>query len=299
MLFTETINNWKDWANVYQSIPAFEKIINEILIREHLPICTIEHLTPGTNAVFKVGNVVLKIYAPAQSGMDQTDDRSTEIFVTKFADKSGLPTPTILAEGTIHDQYDFAYIVMKYIPGRELGAVLKTASEQKQYGLGKQLRTFTDTLNIPCPPFNRIDVIRTPHRSDRWKPYPEVFKAERRAHIDGHDYGEFVLVHGDLCMDNILVTDTLVPIDYADAVLAPKCCEYALIFFEYLRYPAFLKGYFAGAEQSRLMQDIFDGILIHDFGGDIVKNTFGNITDITLLAVLKGRIEQVGKTLFG
>lgn len=291
MLFHEKISNWSDWANVYHSIPAFEGIVKEILKREHLPICEIEYLTPGTNAVFKVGDVVLKIYAPKESGMDQTADCNTEIFVTDFAEKQGLPVPAIVAKGMVCDRYDFAYIVMKYIPGEELGNVLKNVDGQKQYELGKQMRDTTDKLNIPCEPFNGIDVIRTPDRSDRWKIYPDSFIKERRTYIDSHDYGNYVLVHGDLCMDNVLVGDNLVPIDYADAVLAPKCYEHALVFFEYHEYAHFLKGYFSGARLCDLTNEIFDGILIHDFGGAIINNAFHAPQDFTRLSVLKEKID--------
>ena len=103
MLFNRTIANWDDWARVYQSIPAFENVVQEILVREQLPICKIEHLTPCTDAVLRAGDIVVKIYAPAESGMDQTVDRHTEIFVTRFVRALGVPVPTILAEGVIYD----------------------------------------------------------------------------------------------------------------------------------------------------------------------------------------------------
>lgn len=181
MLFNRTITNWDDWARVYQSIPAFESIVQEILVREQLPIFKIEHLTPGTNAVFRAGDIVVKIYAPAESGMDQV--------------------------------------------------------------------------------------------------------------VDHYNYGDYVLVHGDLCGGNVLVTDALIPIDYADAVLAPTCYEHSLVFFEYQAYPHFLKGYFAEAEPLELAQDVFNGILIHDFGGDIVRHAFGSIHNFKNLDVLRREID--------
>lgn len=290
MLFNRTIANWDDWARVYQSIPAFENVVQEILVREQLPICKIEHLTPGTNAVFKVGDIVVKIYAPAESGMDQTVDRHTEIFVTRFVSTLGVPVPTILAEGVIYDKYAFAYIVMPYIAGDELDVALQKADASTQYKLGRQLRNVTGKLHVPCEPFNDIDVIHTPNRSDRWQSYPHLFNVQRREYIDRHNYGDYVLVHGDLCGGNVLVTDTLMPIDYADAVLAPICYEHSLVFFEYQAYPHFLKGYFAEAEPLELAQDVFNGILIHDFGGDIVRHAFGSIHNFKNLDVLRREI---------
>lgn len=36
-LFTETVENWKDWGRVFQSIPAFTPLAEEICRREGLP----------------------------------------------------------------------------------------------------------------------------------------------------------------------------------------------------------------------------------------------------------------------
>ena len=84
-LFTEEINNWQAWEDVFQSIPAFSPLVEHILKRERLPIAKIENLTPGTNAVFKAGEYVVKIFAPADSGIDQTLDLQTELFATRRA----------------------------------------------------------------------------------------------------------------------------------------------------------------------------------------------------------------------
>ena len=73
--FTETIQNWQDWAAVFQSISAFEPLIRAILQKEKLPLGKVTQLTPGTNAVFRVEQLVIKIYAPKESGMDQTSDQ--------------------------------------------------------------------------------------------------------------------------------------------------------------------------------------------------------------------------------
>ena len=78
--FTETIQNWQDWAAVFQSISVFEPLIRAILQKEKLPLGKVTQLTPGTNAVFRVEQLVIKIYAPKESGMDQTSDQKTELF---------------------------------------------------------------------------------------------------------------------------------------------------------------------------------------------------------------------------
>ena len=276
LLFTEKIECWEDWGRVYHSIPAFEKLIRCIFERERLPMTEITHLTPGTNGVFRVGEYVVKIYAPKESGMDQTDSRQTEIFAAKFAEGAGVCIPSVLACGEVCDRYSFAYMIMKYIEGKELGEILKGCGEERQFRLGQRLREYTDAMNIPCSPFNRIQVISDPDRSRRWKPYSEDFRRGRSVYLEGKDFGEFVFTHGDLCADNILVDEEerLIVIDFADAVLAPGCYEPSLLAFEYHSYPAFLQGYWKGSGRKEVAGQVFDGILLHDFGGDIVKAAF-------------------------
>lgn len=59
-LFTEQLNNWDDWGKVFHSIPAFKLLVEYIFNKESLLIAEIENLKPGTNAVFKVANMLLK-----------------------------------------------------------------------------------------------------------------------------------------------------------------------------------------------------------------------------------------------
>lgn len=293
-LFTEKIQCWEDWGRIYQSIPAFEKLVRHIFEKEGLPRAQITHLTPGTNAVFRVGDYVAKIFAPAESGMDQTDSRRTELFAAKFARDAGVPIPGVEAFGEVRDRYSFAYIIMKYTVGRELGEELAASGRERQFLLGRALRALTDAMNVPCAPFNRIHVIDDPDRSRRWKTYTEAFLRERKAYLAGAQLGEFVFTHGDLCADNVLVGENgeLVVIDFADAVLAPGCYEPSLLLFEYGSYPAFLQGYWEGEDPQEVAGEVFTGILIHDFGGDIVKGAFPGATAFGTVEELRERISQ-------
>lgn len=278
-LFTEKIESWEDWGKVYQSIPAFGQLIMYILEKENLPKAKITHLTPGTNAVFQVGDYVMKIYAPKESGMDQTESKRTELFAANYAESAGVSIPSVVATGEVRDTYTFAYMVMRFIKGKELGAVLARAGREEQLLLGRQLRALTNAMNTPCKPFNSIHVISDPDRSKRWKPYLKDFQEDRAVYLGSQKFGEFVFTHGDLCADNILVAENgekseLVVIDFADSVLAPKCYEPSLLAFEYRAYPSFLRGYWEGEDLRFAAKQVFNGILIHDFGGDIVKSAF-------------------------
>ena len=69
-LFAADINSWQDWGKVFRSVTEFAPMAEYILKMENLPPAEIEPLTPGTNAVFRAGGYAMKIFAPAESGID-------------------------------------------------------------------------------------------------------------------------------------------------------------------------------------------------------------------------------------
>jgi tRNA A-37 threonylcarbamoyl transferase component Bud32 len=289
-LFNGEINNWQKWSEVFQCIPLFSSLVEFIFTKKNLPFSEIKHLTPGTNAVFKVGNNVIKIFAPIESGIDQTLDLQTELFAIRRIAKLGISAPKLIAEGIVKDKYHFAYMITEYINGAEFSETVKTMTDDEKMNIGRKLRTLTDAMNTPCDPFNNIDVINDKDRYRRWNKYTEKFKEERIDYIKSHSFGEKVFVHGDLCGDNILLSPNgeVYIIDFADAVLAPTVYEQALVAVELFNFDkAFLHSYFENYSTDELIELCFNGILIHDFGGDIVDNHIGRFFEIDSLSKLK------------
>ena len=147
-LFTQEIHNWKEWTLVYKSIRAFYQIIISLFQKEHLPLSRIENVDRSTNAVFKIGNYILKIYAIKESEKE-TVDRETEFYVTNFVESLGIKTASMIVSGIIKDKYTFEYIIFKYIDGIEIKYVLRDTDELKQYIFGKKIRYIADKINIP------------------------------------------------------------------------------------------------------------------------------------------------------
>jgi hypothetical protein len=277
-LFNEQINNWSDWGRVFQSIRVFTRLIEYIFMRERLPLAEIRNLTPGTNAVFKVGGYVVKIFAPPESGIDQPLDLQTELFAIRRANDTGVSAPKLIAHGFVEDKYRFAYMITEYIDGTKFSYAVKTMSGDERIEVGRMLRAVTDKMNTPCEPFNEIDVINDKSRYRRWNKYSERFRLQRQQYIKSCRYADNVFVHGDLCGDNILLTPQgeLFVIDFADAVLAPVIYEHSLVAVELFDLdPFLLRGYFGNCTAEELTQVCFDGLLIHDFGGDIIENHIG------------------------
>ena len=294
-LFKENITNWYDWGQIFQSIPAFSKLIRYIFIKENLPFFEIEHLTPGSNAVFIVGDYVVKIYAPQESGMDQVEDFKTELYATKRAMDLGIYVPKIISQGFIEDSYHFGYIITEYIQGKSFVDICDTMSRKDRIDFSKRLRGITSILNTPCEAFNGIDIVKEAIICTRWKKYPSSFNEERVNFISSYNYSDKVFCHGDLCGDNILISpaDEIFLIDFADSVYAPVIYEHAHIATELFNLDhSFLRGYFCNYSADDLADLCLAGLLVHDFGGDIIRQHIGEYDSFISLRSLREKIYE-------
>ena len=180
----------------------------------------------------------------------------------------------------------------------ELSKAVSTMSDSEKIAVGHKLRKITDKMNLSCEPFNDIDVKKDKSRDRCWGRYPNQFQRERIAYIAAHDYGENVFVHGDLNGDNILLTpnNDLFVIDFADAVLAPKVHEHALLALESGLDGIILRGYFDGYTVDVLAEDCFNGLLLADYDDEMVEaflgepDRFQSIDDLR-----KGLLREIGE----
>lgn len=82
---------------------SFEYIFNS----HSLKFEEIEHCTPGTNAVFKIGWFIAKIFAPIESGMNTNSDYRTELFGIERANKLEISAPQLVASGIVEELFSF------------------------------------------------------------------------------------------------------------------------------------------------------------------------------------------------
>ncbi len=317
-LFKARIDGYESWGRIFQSGELFEPLAREIFRRHGLEFKGLENLLPGTNAVFRSGEYVVKIAAPDEAGfgdiseeelrsIDETGvklgeadwvdlgDIAVDIFVTRRANELGVASPELVASGRLEDGYVFDYLVTRFIDGVEFErAVIDMTPDQKQ-AAGRKLREITGLLNRPCPELAKVrgtDFLRDPTRHRRWSVYPSGFRRERMDYLFSRDFGERVLVHGDICGDNVLVCgQELYLIDFADSVLAPEIYEQALIASELFNFdPILLHGYFGDMPRAKLAQLCLDGLLMHDFGADIVTGNIAPPESFDSLKTLLGAI---------
>jgi serine/threonine protein kinase len=130
-------------------------------------------------------------------------------------------------------------------------------------------------------------------KSSRWDMFPESFIIERKEYIKSLVLDDMVYVHGDLNQDNILVdsNNKVVIIDFADALLAPREYELPVIICEVFGFSRpYLEGFFTEVNIQNITDMCLKGILIHHFGGTVIRENLGPIDEITSISKLKEKI---------
>lgn len=277
MLFEKEIYNWKSWGEVFQDKEAFSPLAMDILQSEGLPALPLENLSPGTNAVFRSGDVVLKIYVPAESGYDSLPDWLNEIAVMKRAMELGVSAPKLLASGEKQDRYLFRYIVMDHCPGEEAGdAFAKMSSDEKTVFAGK-IRETLCLLNRPVCGIAAKDLKKQAAENERFDCLHPHLVQEIKQHAASLSLDEeYVLVHGDCTGENVLVNNTApMLIDFADCTLAPAWYEYPAAVFELFRCdPDAVRAFRGETDEETFLKRLVDGLCIHQFGGFILHDFF-------------------------
>ena len=271
-LFTEAVESWRDWGRVYQSIPAFTPLAKEIFRREGLPWQPLSPLTPGTNGVFRSGDLVVKIFFPKESGLDPAVDFFTEAAASRQALAWGIPTPPLEAQGQIADKYLFYYLITRYSPGKEAGDWLAQASPRQRKRFVERLRELLSRLNRPTEVLPVRDLKQAARNNFRLEGLTPSLRQEVLARLERLDLGEPVLTHGDLTGENLLVQEdgSLVVIDWADAHRGPAWYELGPAAFELLRGDGSLWRLFAGKDREEFAERLLDCCCLHDFGADFL-----------------------------
>ena len=282
-LFCHEINNWDSWGKVYCSIEAFTPLVREIFRSEGLVFQPLSGCKPGTNAVFRAGDYIAKVFVPYDSGYDSLPDYKAELYAMERANMLGVSVPRVIAGGLIQDKYLFRYLIMEYVPGRTLGDRKPALSNAEKTDIGKKLRSIVNGWATDCGNFNGVDVISRTLDSKRWADAPSMLREEQKRYLQTLKKEQFVYVHGDLTEDNLIIDDAgrLYVIDFADSLYAPASYEDMAVICDAFRFdPWFLKGYFGDMGSEEITERCIKGILCHEYGYQVVKNIVGPVNDL-------------------
>ena len=298
--FNETIDAWQDWERVFQNIEAWRPLIAHIYARERLPLAEIEHLTPGSNAVFRTGQYVVKIFAPEEAFPHSPMDFASECFGQAHANRLGVSVPRLVTHGAVEDKYLFRYTVSEFIEGRPLKDVPLTDAEK--VSAGSQLRGICDRWNTPCAPWGGLrlpECLLAARYVDGMREdggFTERFIAERARYLRQLplDPAEFVYCHADLCMDNYLLREDgdIAILDFADSQYAPVCVEHAVAAAGFEFEKPYLQGFFGNISAEELTELCLRGLLL-SINGRYIFDYFCPAAKIESLDFLKELLHRL------
>lgn len=281
MLYHQNLEGWAAWGREYQNRKAFSPLAQEIYRRNGIGFEPLTPLTPGTNAVFRSGSTVIKIYTPDETGLSGKVGYETELFSMKHSEACGFPAPRVLAGGYIDDKYRFYYIIMEYIDAPEFLEIRPTLSHDALVSLASDFGQKLRRLNVPVNRFTPVDVCEQAEENERWNHLPPAFRTEA-LRIAAEAAGESqVYVHGDMNGDNVLFRDGgLYVIDFADSNTAPYWYESVCVICDLFDFDLACAEAFTALSGDELAHQLYRGLMLHDFGADIitqnVKQRFGD-----------------------
>lgn len=285
-VFLDEIKDWDTWGRLYQSIPTFKPLIYKIFEKEGLKYKEISHLTAGTNAVFRVDNFVVKIFAPSESGYNTEIDYNSEILGMKKAVELSINSPNVIAASFIEDTYLFRYIIMDYIDGKDAKDVLKSYSKEEKVFFVHQLKENLYKLNSEfTAKYPVTNVKERVFENTRWNTVNEKIVTEIKELVKNYDLPQKVYVHGDITGDNVMINHKgiIYIIDFADGRIAPKEYEYPPILFDLFDFDQIMIREFIGEQEvTEFVEECFNGILIHEFGVYFVKLICERVMEIRL-----------------
>lgn len=217
-----------------------------------------------------------------------------EFYGLQYAAQNGITVPEIIDNGCITHKKEYSYLVMKRRKGIAFQEVCDHSTEVEQVRFGLQLADITYKLHSNTNQIKKTEVFERKLNQTRWRTMTDAFQKERLDYLKMKDCPN-VFVHGDLNPENILLEEdgTLSLIDFGDARLAPESYEVAPIvcyLFEFGQ--SYMKGFFHYSSKNEIIDDILDGILLHEYGANMIKCNFDEFDTMTSVEQLRQKISE-------
>jgi thiamine kinase-like enzyme len=291
----DAIKTWKDWEISFQDIETFLPLIREIFDKHKLTMGPVKNTFAGTNAVFQVGQYIVKIFVPTRVKPWDQDDYAIELLSLKTMNTLANNTPKLYAYGKILKKLEWSYLVMEYKNGHLMKDLRGSLEMKQKKAIVKQLKNFLSVYHTKVECLLDKNKIQEDRRKDnRWAFLKESIREELYDLISLIDSNACVRVHGDLTGDNLIFDGKdIIVLDFADTGYWPPYYEYAPIVLDLFYYDQDLISLFFDSDSlSTTIDLVVKSILIHDFGGDIAKDLLKNPKEISSLQDLKERLKK-------
>jgi len=267
-LFNKTLtdgHSWKTWSE-----DAFMPFLKHVYETHHIKYGETFAPQKTANAVFRVGDTIIKIFCPLEINMEDEGEYHTELESMKFCKSAGVLTPEIICAGTIYDTlYSFPYIVMNFIEGVESLKAIPDYTNSEKIEFAEKLKEITNKIHVQTN-------IRIPHYDDLfkidglWKFMSEAFREDRKQYLSRVKFPAPVFAHGDLGHRNIIIDKQgrLNLIDFSESLIAPYYYDWSFIYNDddFGNDPIIMKTYFGDYKNDEFYETQTIAWLINWFG---------------------------------
>lgn len=271
---------WDNWGTLMCDVALFSPLVSEALAAHCLPLAPIEAGYPGTHAVFRAGNFVVKLYAPLDISDEYAERRC-------YRAARGIPLiPKLYGEGVLHaGGYDWPYIILEHMAGTAVRDIWATMGAHARTEAMRALGTWAKAYHALPDPFSPASPLSTKGfvNNRRATATQTAVKLGHFGEMALHNFDALcarerpVLIHGDLTEDHLLIRNgKYAVIDLADSMMCFPQAEWICVWFELTRrdpdpFYAFLEA--SGRNWTvQARKDMMTAALLHRFGANILSD---------------------------
>ncbi len=271
---------WDNWGSLMCDTELFAPLVEQALAANGLPSAPIEAGFPGTHAVFRAGDVVVKLYAPLGIPDEYAERRC-------YRAASGFPLiPRLRGEGTLSaGGFDWPYLITDFMRGRAVREIWADMDARKRADAMSALGIWARVYHALPDPFDAASPLSASgflsgrramaaHTAEKLGAFGQ---SALRNLDDLCSREKPALVHADLTEDHLLISDHgYAVIDLADSRMTCEPVEWLCVYFELTHRDAVAFFTFLAASgrkwSTQARMDMMTTALLHGFGAQILTS---------------------------
>ena len=294
-LFNTTLINKKNWLEAIKNTVEVNNLITYIFEKEKIRVSSLYPLTPSTNAVYRVGCYVIKVFAPEIIGYPAEEEFKREIYMLMNLELSGIKAPRLYSKGIIEDKYVFYYLITEFITD--------SITASKFLINSKPHVTYDFLINLQL-------VIDKIHQIKADNNLTQLLSRKTACYLKGElefervklvnnflitkSPSKNVFVHTDLSGDNILINKNheIIIIDFEDWMYSNEAIELPAIVFELLNNTVYVKELINVFNYCDIIEELFMGLLMHPSCQQYLRQICRDFNKLKSLTYVKEMLYQ-------